>query len=85
MDAHALHELAETALRKHLTALSPEGAIADGDDLHGMGLDSMRSINLLLELEATFGVVIPDELLAPEHYQTFGALKAMLRRALGGE
>ncbi|MDP9178430.1 MAG: phosphopantetheine-binding protein [Gemmatimonadota bacterium] len=35
-----------------------------------MGLDSLNSINLLLDLEATFGISFPDEMLTPEILRT---------------
>jgi acyl carrier protein len=44
--------------------MEPEVALAD------LGLDSLGTVGLLVELEETFNVVIPDEFLSAEMFAT---------------
>lgn len=47
-----------------------EGKITNGyEDLRDLGLDSMASIKLLLELEEVFGVIFPDEYLVADTFK----------------
>ncbi len=62
------------------------GEIPDDAPLAELGLDSMRSINLLLELESVFGIVFPDEALTPENFATAASIRRLvdsLRRGTG--
>jgi acyl carrier protein len=48
------------------------------DELIAVGLDSMRTIDLLLEIESEFGVQLADEMLTPETFRTPSALHAVV-------
>lgn len=48
--------------------------ITDGSRLRDLGLDSMRSIELLFAVEDAYGVVIPDERLTDETFETASTL-----------
>ncbi|WP_406492334.1 phosphopantetheine-binding protein [Streptomyces sp. NBC_00846] len=48
--------------------------LAPADDLAALGLDSMGVVQLLAELEDTFGVELPDEALTEETFATVGSL-----------
>lgn len=65
-------------LRPHLKFLGPDQQLDMKSNLPQLGLDSMSAINLLLDLEQTFNVVIPDELLVAETFRTPTSLTEML-------
>jgi acyl carrier protein len=54
-------------------------------DLKDIGLDSMASIELLLELEDQFNVSFPDELLTEETFLTAETLWDALNKLLSNE
>ncbi|WOX17120.1 phosphopantetheine-binding protein [Streptomyces sp. N50] len=60
----------ETTLRNHLPLLAPEAEIEPEVALADLGLDSLGTVGLLVELEETFNVVIPDESLSTETFAT---------------
>ena len=51
--------------------------------LEALGLDSMTAIELLLDLEQTFGVILPDALLTAETFRTPATLELAVRSLLG--
>lgn len=57
-------------LRNQLNEVYRDTPIPLNEDLAGMGLDSLRSVSLLLELENSFGFVFPDELMTAENFRT---------------
>lgn len=71
-----------TLLRPHLRLVPPDVPIQMDDDLGKLGLDSLESIELLMEIETEFGVAIPDEELTVETLSTPGALLAALNAQL---
>ena len=50
--------------------------------LEALGLDSMTAIELLLDLEQTFGVLLPDALLTAETFRTPATLEVAVRSLL---
>jgi len=52
--------------------------------LPDLGLDSMSAIDLVIDIEETFGIVLPEELLVRETFATFPALQAAVRSLVGG-
>ncbi|WP_410667772.1 phosphopantetheine-binding protein [Amycolatopsis sp. cmx-4-68] len=52
------------------------GRIAEDDDLAALGLDSMGVVQLVTDLEETFGFELPDELLTEDTFATAGSLWA---------
>lgn len=69
-------------IRRHLTALDG-GALGDDDELQALGLDSLRFINLLADLDRDLGVEIPDGELSFENFRTPGAVHSTVLRLLG--
>ncbi|HEY0514078.1 MAG TPA: phosphopantetheine-binding protein [Thermoanaerobaculia bacterium] len=72
-------------LRKQLTFLAPGQELAPEASLRELGLNSMNAINLLLEIEEEFGVVVPDELLVADTFQNrvtlVGVIASLLSQA----
>ena len=74
----------ETVLRRHLKYL-PDGEPLTADaDLKEFGLDSMASVDLLFDMEDTFGIVVPDDYLVAETFATPTTLRHAVNE-VGGE
>jgi acyl carrier protein len=68
----------EEVLRRNLH-LEGDDEVAVDCELASYGLDSAGVITLLLELEETFGISLPEALLIPETFRT----RATLERVVG--
>ena len=82
MSEHQSDETSEkirTVLRPHLRFLPKDQPIPANEDLGKLGLDSMGAINLLFDLEQTFEIKIPDELLTAETFETSATLEKTVR------
>lgn len=64
----------EAVIRANVPILQADQPLQPSDSLYDLGLDSMGTIQLLLELEETFAVTFPDDALKPEVFATPGAL-----------
>lgn len=65
-------------IARNLVDPVPPEEITDDTPLDALGLDSMSSINLLLDLESTFGVAFPDEMLTPETLRTVETIRTAI-------
>ena len=70
-----------TIVRSHCKFAEAETAIEDDSKLADLGLDSMASINLLVDLEDRLGIQIADELIDVDSFETFGNLVELIGRA----
>jgi acyl carrier protein len=61
-----------------LRAVLPHADLAPDTCLRDVGLDSLATVDLLLRLEDTYGVSIPDEALTAEAFTSPARLWAML-------
>jgi acyl carrier protein len=61
-------------VRRHLRFFEGD-SVPLTEDLAGLGLDSLRAINLLLDLEETFALMFPDEMLTAETFKTRSSLE----------
>ncbi|MCD1257284.1 acyl carrier protein [Paenibacillus athensensis] len=73
-----LDEQFAAVLRRHLKYLKPTQELKGSDDLKALGLDSMASIDLLLDLEEALGIMLPDTMLTENTFSTADALWALL-------
>ena len=72
-------------IRSHLPARTADtGTIEITDDLRGLGLDSIASVELLIELESAFDVRFPDDLLTLTTVSTPAHLLDAIWRVKGG-
>ncbi|MFD4004672.1 phosphopantetheine-binding protein [Streptomyces rubiginosohelvolus] len=69
----------ETVLREYLPLLPADHALDPEDSLTRLGLDSLGTVGLLVELEETFAVQIPDEDLTAATFATPSSLWAILK------
>jgi acyl carrier protein len=64
----------EEALRRHLRSAKPN-AINYETELVQLGLDSMTAVAVLLDMEKTFNIRFPGEMLVEGTFKTAGKLK----------
>jgi acyl carrier protein len=64
----------EETLRRHLRSAKPN-AIKYDMELVQLGLDSMTAVAVLLDMEKTFNIRFPDEMLVEGTFRTAGNLK----------
>jgi acyl carrier protein len=64
----------EQCLRRHLRLLKSV-SIDYSVELVQLGLDSMTAVALLLEMEKTFAIRFPDDMIGEHTFRTAGALK----------
>jgi acyl carrier protein len=60
----------ETVIRSHLPDPPPLGKMSPDLDLPAAGIDSLKTIGLMVELEECFGFEFPDELLSTDTFST---------------
>ena len=72
-------------LRPYLEYMEPSERLAEDADLQSVGLDSMGAIDLLLEVEEHFNIVIPDDRLVDETFATPKALWGVISELSGRE
>ena len=64
----------EEAIRRHLRSGKPNALNYD-TELVQLGLDSMSAVAVLLDMEKTFNIRFPDEMLVEGTFRTAGKLK----------
>lgn len=64
----------EQCLRRHLRLVKPDSINYDLK-LVQLGLDSMTAVALLLDMEKTFNIRFPDDMIVEGTFRTAGALK----------
>jgi len=67
----------EQLLRPHLP-FAAERPLEPGDDLPGLGLDSMSIVQLLADVEDSYGIELPDDILNEATFATVGSLWQVL-------
>lgn len=81
MEASAIEDFERTlenVLRMHLPGLEGDAALPADVPLAEIGLDSLRAVSLVLDLEDTFSVEFPDEMLTETTFRTASALRDAL-------
>lgn len=68
-------------LRPKLRFLGPNESIPLSRNLGELGLDSMASIDLLLDIETELGVSIPDEMITVDTFSTVENLLEVIHKA----
>lgn len=71
----------EQLLKPHLP-FAEAGSFEPGDDLAGLGLDSMSIVQLLADIEDEYGVELPDDILNEDTFATVGSLWLVLSELL---
>ena len=71
----------ETVVRPHLKFLEEGCPLGPEDSLGEAGLDSMASIELLLDLEEKFDVTIQDDLLTENSFATLAEIAKLVEQS----
>jgi acyl carrier protein len=69
----------EECLRRHLRSTKSDSMNYD-IELAQLGLDSMTAVAVLLDMEKTFGIRFPDEMLVEGTFRTAGRLKEAVQK-----
>jgi len=67
-------------LRPRLRFLKADDAVPMDEDLGKLGLDSMASIDLLMDIESQLGVQIPDAMMTVDTFATGNHLLAVIEK-----
>ena len=68
----------EQCLRRHLRLVKPDSINYDVE-LAQLGMDSMTAVALLLDMEKTFNIRFPDDMLVEGTFRTAGKLKGAVQ------
>lgn len=74
MDANIIIADIKKYIEKNILADNVQ--IEDVTNLKNAGIDSFSTVEIILFIERKYGVVIPDEQLIPENFETLQALSA---------
>jgi acyl carrier protein len=69
-----LSQMFMLTLRRHLHHLAPSDGLSPQRSLRELGLDSMKAVTLMLDLESQFGVTLPESSLRPETFANAATL-----------
>ncbi|MCC3327942.1 phosphopantetheine-binding protein [Nocardia abscessus] len=72
----------ERIVRSHLTYYQSADRLDPDVELSNLGLDSLTSVRLLVDIESSLEIEIPFEDLVPETFRTLGSLNAAVKRAI---
>lgn len=72
----------EAVVRPHLKFLSADESLGAARSLGEAGLDSMASIDLLLDLENTFGISISDDDLDENSFETLAGIQKLVAKSV---
>jgi acyl carrier protein len=72
------------ALLRPFLKFAGDQELTPASRLRDLGLDSMRAIELLFALEDRYGVMVPDEKLVEENFETCGSLWTMIEELRSG-
>lgn len=83
MDSSAIRAQLQYVLRRHLRAVAADETIPMEERLVDLGLDSIGTIHLLLDLEQTFAVSFPGSMLTPETFRSGATLQGAVATLVG--
>jgi len=72
-------------LAPHLASVDDPAAIPLDAPLRGLGLNSLRAVDLLIDLEDRFAIAFPDDSLTDENFADARSLMALLERLLAAD
>lgn len=73
-----IEQTLQNVLRMHLPAAEPDLPLPMHTNLVDLGLDSLGAVNLVLDLEDTFGVELPDSVLTEATFATAESLRVAI-------
>jgi acyl carrier protein len=72
-------------LRSYLPEAPPLGALRPEDTLVALGIDSLKLVELIIGLEESFEIIIPDEEMIAANFDTVGSVSRLVSRILDSE
>lgn len=69
-------------LRPRLRLVAPDAEIPLDEDLSRLGLDSLESIDLLMDIEAEFGRPLPDDKVSVDTFATAASLLRVIEEVV---
>lgn len=75
-----LEERVIAIIRTVLPEKAGDRALSADDDLHERGMTSLNMVNLMLAIEAGFGIFIPRTDLHPDNFRSVRAIEALVSR-----
>lgn len=75
-----LHDIVRMHLRGPSDVRPAQGPLPGDVSLVSLGLDSVSAVNLVLDLEDTFGIEFGDQMLTDATFQTLQTLTSTVRR-----
>lgn len=68
-------------LHQHGKLIKNAADIGDGDDLYALGLASHATVNVVMALEDSLDIEIPDELLVKSTFSSIASMRSALENA----
>ena len=69
-------------LRRHLPRIAPSDELAFDAPLRELGLDSMATVRLVMELERELGIILPDSRLTTETFADAASVWTAVRKTM---
>jgi acyl carrier protein len=73
-----------SVLYNYLPEAPPEESLLPDDTLVELGIDSLKLVELILGLEESFQIVIPDDDIVAANFDTVGSVSLLVSRILSG-
>jgi len=80
LDGGTVRVSVSNLVRQAMPGLPADADLAPGADLRAAGLTSVGAVNLMLAVEAAFGIALPDAELTPANFKSIEAIEALVRR-----
>lgn len=65
-------------VQRLLAEQSIERSVRPSDDLREAGLNSLNLVNLVLSVEAEFGLVVPERSITPANFRTVSSISGLV-------
>ena len=83
MDRAAIESTIVSVVRGHMRAAARDDGLLLDSTLNDLGISSMARVEMILEIEAELGVLIPDDMLVEQHFGTPRAIVGTACACLG--
>jgi len=74
----SISDRVRAVLKQHAKLTVDAAALADNDDLYGVGLSSFSTVQLMLALEEEFNIEIPDKMLNRRSFESVAAITGVV-------
>ena len=81
---HSLQDRVRQVLREQGSVPGDVDRLSPEADLYAAGLTSLASVDLMLALEQTFNLLLPDDALNRKTFESIGSITALVERLTSG-